>query len=46
MIIKTSKSQFEKMALQVKAMHPYDVPEVIGVPVVAATKAYSDWVID
>ncbi len=46
MIIKTTKSQFEKMAQQIKEMHPYDVPAIIGVPVVAANKAYSDWVID
>lgn len=27
-------------------MHPYDVPEIIGVPVVVASQQYYDWAID
>jgi uncharacterized protein involved in tolerance to divalent cations len=34
------------MAQQIKKLHPYDVPEIIGVPVVLASKQYYDWAID
>jgi periplasmic divalent cation tolerance protein len=30
----------------VKAHHPYEVPEVIGMPIVSGSKKYMNWVIE
>ena len=42
-IMKTRKNLFEKLAEAVKAMHSYEVPEILAVPVVDGSKAYLDW---
>jgi hypothetical protein len=33
-------------AVQVKELHPYDEPEVIGLPVVGGSSSYLQWVMD
>ena len=46
MIVKTQKSIFDQMAAEVKANHPYDVPEIIGYDITCANSPYHQWVID
>ena len=46
MIIKTQQIQFEKMATAIKEIHPYDVPEIIGTPILRANNSYYQWVKD
>ncbi len=43
-IIKTTRAQFEAMERRLVAMHPYDVPEVLGVPVAQGHAPYLEWV--
>jgi periplasmic divalent cation tolerance protein len=41
--MKSRKDLFEKLAETVKALHSYEVPEIIVLPVVGGLKAYLDW---
>lgn len=43
-IAKTTSARFEALRARVVALHPYDVPEVIALPVVAGSEPYLDWV--
>jgi periplasmic divalent cation tolerance protein len=45
LILKTRKQEFEALRDRVQAMHPYDVPEVIAVPIEAGSEKYLEWVI-
>lgn len=41
--MKSRKDLFEKLAEAVKALHSYEVPEIIALPIVDGSKAYLDW---
>ena len=44
LIIKTRKSLVQATIAAVKAEHPYEVPEIIALPVTAGHAPYLDWV--
>jgi periplasmic divalent cation tolerance protein len=44
LIIKTTESIFDELVSAVKDVHPYDVPEIIAVPLAAGSKDYLDWI--
>ncbi len=44
LIIKTQERLFEALAARVRALHSYDVPEIIALPVLAGTTDYVDWI--
>jgi len=46
LLAKTTKSKFEELEREVRALHSYDTPEIIAVPVVAGSAAYVDWLIE
>lgn len=41
--MKTRKDLFDKMAETVKALHSYEVPEILALPIVDGSKEYLDW---
>ena len=41
----TTRSKFEELEREVRALHSYDTPEIIAVPVVAGSASYVDWLI-
>jgi len=43
LLAKTTRSKFEELEREVRALHSYDTPEIIAVPVVAASAPYVDW---
>ncbi|MFQ5665473.1 MAG: divalent-cation tolerance protein CutA [Candidatus Binatia bacterium] len=43
LVIKTRKRLFAKLAARVTALHSYDTPEVIALPITAGLAAYLDW---
>jgi periplasmic divalent cation tolerance protein len=43
LIAKTTKSKFEELEREVRALHSYDTPEIIAVPVVAGSAPYLEW---
>lgn len=46
LVIKTSAAARDYLMQRVLQVHPYDTPEVIGLPVVAGSAAYLRWLGD
>ena len=44
--IKTSKARWNAVQKFVLSRHPYELPELIVLPVVAGSKKYLDWMVD
>ncbi len=44
LIIKTTAACVDALIERIEALHPYEVPEVIGYPVTIGNKNYLDWV--
>jgi periplasmic divalent cation tolerance protein len=44
LVIKTRSEIFEALSAMVKEIHPYDVPEVIAVPLTAGAADYLNWI--
>jgi periplasmic divalent cation tolerance protein len=42
-VIKTSEERFAALKERILSLHPYEVPEVIALPVVAGHAPYLDW---
>jgi periplasmic divalent cation tolerance protein len=43
LLAKTTRSKFEELEREVRALHSYDTPEIIAVPVVAGSARYLEW---
>ncbi len=46
LFIKTSAKKYEQLEKEIKMIHSYSVPEIIAIPVVNASQAYLDWIIE
>jgi periplasmic divalent cation tolerance protein len=44
LVLKTTRARFEALRDRVLALHPYEVPEVLALPVEAGSAAYSEWI--
>ncbi|MCU0759910.1 MAG: divalent-cation tolerance protein CutA [Steroidobacteraceae bacterium] len=44
LLIKTLGERFPVLEARIRTLHPYEVPEIIGIPVVAGSAQYLDWV--
>ena len=42
-VMKSRMDLFSQVAEQVRRLHSYEVPEVLALPIVDASKAYLDW---
>ncbi len=42
-IVKTKKELFNKIKELVKSIHPYSVPEIIAMPIIAGSEDYLKW---
>ncbi len=42
-LIKTSQERYGELERAIRAVHPYDVPEILAVPVVAGSPSYLEW---
>jgi periplasmic divalent cation tolerance protein len=41
--IKTSSAHFAQLEEIIRAHHPYEVPEIVGIPVTEISPAYREW---
>jgi periplasmic divalent cation tolerance protein len=46
LVLKTTRARFEELRERVLALHPYEVPEVIALPIVAGSAPYLAWIAD
>jgi periplasmic divalent cation tolerance protein len=44
MLIKTTSERYAEMEKALRAGHPYELPEIIAVPIERGLSAYLDWV--
>jgi periplasmic divalent cation tolerance protein len=44
--LKTTRDRLPELEARLRALHPYDVPELIALPIVAGFPAYLDWIQD
>jgi periplasmic divalent cation tolerance protein len=44
LVIKTDLVQFPELERQVRALHSYEVPEIIALPIVAGSPPYLAWI--
>ena len=42
--IKTMRSRFAQLCETIEALHSYDVPEIVALPITDASPRYLDWV--
>lgn len=45
LLIKTTRERYGELEAAIKGAHPYDVPEIIAMPVVAGLPSYLSWVV-
>ncbi|MCS7263120.1 MAG: divalent-cation tolerance protein CutA [Aquificaceae bacterium] len=46
LVVKTSAGKFKELLKSVKTAHPYTVPEIIALPIVAGNEDYLRWIED
>jgi len=44
MLIKTTRERYAALETAIRAGHPYELPEIIAVPLIAGLPAYLEWV--
>ena len=44
LLLKTTRARFDALRARVLALHPYQVPEVLALPVEAGSAAYLAWI--
>ncbi len=45
-LIKSQRQHYERIEQLIKMMHPYELPEVIMVPILSGLPAYLQWIVD
>jgi len=43
LLIKTDLAHFETLSARIQAVHSYEVPEIIALPIAAGSSAYLSW---
>jgi len=43
-LIKTTRKRYPELEAAIRAKHPYELPEIIAVPLVGGLRAYLEWV--
>jgi len=42
-LIKTTHARYRQLAAAIEALHPYDTPEIVAVPIATGSRRYLDW---
>ena len=45
MLIKTARDRYAELEAAIKEAHPYELPEIIAIPVVSGLPGYLSWVL-
>jgi periplasmic divalent cation tolerance protein len=43
LIAKTTRNNFAELEREVRAIHSYEIPEIIALPIIDGSKPYLDW---
>ncbi len=44
LVLKTARRRFPDLLARLRSLHPYEVPEILAIPVEEGNGAYLDWV--
>ena len=44
LLIKSRRDLFDTLVAALRSVHPYDVPEIVALPVVEGGRSYLDWI--
>jgi periplasmic divalent cation tolerance protein len=44
LILKTRKGLYDRLEGEIRDLHPYDVPEIVAVPLAAGSRDYLRWI--
>ena len=44
LVIKTTADAYEKLEKRIQTLHPYELPEIIAVPIHTGLAGYLDWI--
>lgn len=44
LLIKTTRARYAALETRVRALHTYEVPEVVALPIAMGSAAYLDWI--
>jgi len=42
-LIKSKSSLYEELERTIKEIHPYEIPEIVAVPIMAGSREYLEW---
>ena len=45
LLLKTATDRYPELEAKIRELHPYEVPEIIALPLTAGLPAYLDWVV-
>ncbi|HLM24619.1 MAG TPA: divalent-cation tolerance protein CutA [Pyrinomonadaceae bacterium] len=45
LLAKTTRGKFDELEREVRALHSYDTPEIVAVPIVTGSAPYLEWLI-
>ncbi|HTT71581.1 MAG TPA: divalent-cation tolerance protein CutA [Anaeromyxobacteraceae bacterium] len=45
LVLKAPRQRLEELSDRILALHPYEVPEVVALPIVGGSERYLDWII-
>jgi periplasmic divalent cation tolerance protein len=46
LLVKTTRARYPEVEQAIRALHPYEVPEIIALPIVAGLPPYLRWIDD
>ena len=44
LVMKTTRLRYRKLEQKIKQLHPYELPEVIAIPLICGSSQYIEWV--
>ena len=44
LVIKTSVARYDAVERQIQHLHPYELPEIVAVPIMAGLEGYLEWI--
>jgi periplasmic divalent cation tolerance protein len=45
LIAKTTRGKFDELEREIRALHSYDTPEIVAVPIVTGSVPYLEWLV-
>lgn len=45
-VMKTKETLYEKVELEIRRLHPYEVPQIVSIPIEKAFSEYGRWIVE